>query len=82
MVRLNLVPQGKMVESEVLIKCAHGDHVKYSLADVCKEVGGKRIVAHVAVARRQPVSAILGPDVPDMLPLLKGNADVVLATTT
>ena len=29
MVRLDLVPQGKLVESEVLIKCAHGDHFKY-----------------------------------------------------
>ena len=27
MVRLDLVPKGKMVEGEVLNKCAHGDHV-------------------------------------------------------
>ena len=46
------------------------------------EIGGKRIVAGVAVVRRLPVSAILGRDVPDMLQLLKGNAEVVLATTT
>ena len=60
MVSLDLVPQGKLVDGEVLIKCAYGDHFKYLLADVCIEVGGKRIVAHVAVARRLPVSAILG----------------------
>ena len=39
-------------------------------------------VAHVAVARRLPVWAILGRDVPDVLQLLKWNAEVVLATTT
>ena len=79
MVRLDLVPQVKMVEGEVLIKYAHGDRVKYPLADVCIEVGGKRIVVGVAVARRLPVSAILGRDVPDKLQLLKG---VELAMTT
>ena len=51
----------------MLIKCAHGDCVKYPQADVCIETGSKRIVAGVAVARRLPVSAILGRDVPDML---------------
>ena len=71
-----------MVEDEVLIKCAHGDHFKYPLAHVCIEIGGKRIVVRVAVARRLPVSAILGRDVPGKLQLLKGNAEVVLATTT
>ena len=75
MVRLGLVPKGKMVEGEVQITCAHGDRVKCPLADVCREVGGKRIVARVAVARRLPVSAILGWDVPDMLQLLKGKAE-------
>ena len=67
MLRLDLVLQGKLVAGEVLIKCAHGDHFKYPLADVCIEVGGKRIVARAAVARRLPVSAILGQDVPDVL---------------
>ena len=72
MARLDLVPKGKVVEVEVLNKCAHGDRVKYPLADVCIETCGKRIIARVAVARRLPVSAILGQDVPDMLQLLKG----------
>ena len=72
MVSVDPVPKWKMVEGEVLIKCAHGDCVKHPLADVCIEIGGKRIVACVAVARRLPVSAILGRDVPDMLQLLKG----------
>ena len=49
---------------------------------MCIETCGKRIVAGVAVARRLPVSAILGQDVPDVLQLLKGNAEVALATTT
>ena len=35
MVRLVLVPEGKTIEGEVLINCAHGDRVKYTLADVC-----------------------------------------------
>ena len=39
MVRLELVPQWKLAEAEVLIKCAHGNHFKYPLADVCIEVG-------------------------------------------
>ena len=46
---------------------------KYPLTDVCIEIGGKRIVAHVAVARRLPVSAIFGWDAPDTLQLLKWN---------
>ena len=33
------MPQGKLAEAEVLIKCAHGNHFKYPLADVCIEVG-------------------------------------------
>ena len=82
MVSLDPVPKGKMVESELLITCAHGDCDKYPLADVCIETCSKRIVAGVAVVRRLPVSAILGQDVPDMLQLQKGNVDIVLATTT
>ena len=39
MVRLELVPQGKLAEAEVLIKCPHVNHFKYPLADVCIEVG-------------------------------------------
>ena len=72
MVSVDPVPKWKMVEGEVLIKCAHGDCVKHHLADVCIEIGGKRIVIDVAVARRLPVSAIFGRDVPDTLQLLKG----------
>ena len=72
MARLDLVPKEKVVEVEVLNKCTHGDCVKYPLADVCIETCGKRIVARVAVARRLPVTAILGWDVPDMLHLQKG----------
>ena len=37
MVRLDPVPKGKMVEGEVLNKCAHGEYFKYPLADVCIE---------------------------------------------
>ena len=49
---------------------------------MCMEIGSKTIAARVAVARRLPVSAISGRDVPEMLQLLEGKTDVVLATTT
>ena len=31
MVQLDLVPQGKMVEDEMLIRCAHGDRLSTPL---------------------------------------------------
>lgn len=46
------------------------------------KVGGKSIVSQVAVARGLPVSAILGRGLPEMLQLLRREADVVLATPT
>lgn len=67
-----------MVEGEALIRCAHGDHVMYHLADVCLTVGGKCPVAQVEVARKLPVSAILKRDVSEVLQLLKW--EIVLGT--
>lgn len=65
-----------------MIRDAHDDRGKYPLAYMCMEIGSKTIAARVAVARRLPVSAISGRDVPEMLQLLEGKTDVVLATTT
>ena len=54
MIQLDLMPQGKMMEGNVLVQCAHGNCVKCPLADVCMGIGHKTISARVVDYWCQP----------------------------
>ena len=71
LVRSELVQGGKvLVGQEVAIRCAHGESVRYPLADIDVEVGGRQFVVRAGVADQLPVQILLGRDVPMLLELL------------
>ena len=57
---------------EVIIHCAHGDEVSYSLAQVEIAVGGQVLAVEAGVSRTLPVSVLLGTNVPQLVNLLSG----------
>ena len=75
MVRQNLVPDNKMKAGEdIMVRCAHGDIVKYPLADVELDIDGVAVTVTAAVSERLPVSALLGTDIPGLVGFLHPDA--------
>ena len=75
MVRQNLVPDNKMRAGEdIMVRCAHGDIVKYLLADVELDIDGVAVTVTAAVSERLPVSALLGTDIPGLVGFLHPDA--------
>lgn len=65
--KINLVPQDKILEGEVVaICCGHGDTVLYLLALVHLEVNGHHINVEAALTDTLPMSVLLGTDVPQL----------------
>ena len=72
LVRRELVPEGRVLGGQVVaVRCAHGESVRYPLADISVEIGGKQRVIRAGVCDKLPVPILLGRDVPELLDLLK-----------
>ena len=71
LVHRDLVPQAKMRDGEVTIRCACGDIIKYPLAEVEIAVGGRKICVEAGASDTLPTSVLLGVDVPEMQSLLR-----------
>lgn len=69
-----MVPEDELLNQEVDIRCAHGDLVKYQLANVEMEVEGHKLRVLAGVAEKLPHSVLLGTDVPELGTLVSGNA--------
>ena len=77
LVRRELVPEGKVLVGQgVAIRCAHGENVRYPLADIVVEVGGRQFAVRAGVADQLPVQILLGRDVPILLELLTENPSI------
>ena len=71
LVRGDLVPRGKVLVGQgVAIRCAHGESVRYPLADIEVEDGSRQFVVRAGVADQLPIQILLGRDVPMLLELL------------
>ena len=63
-----LVLEGKVLAGKVVVvRCAHGKSVRYPLADVDVEVGGRQFTMQAGVSHNLPVQMLLGRDVPELL---------------
>ena len=71
LVKRDLVPDLKVGDGEIAIRCAHGDIATYPLASVEIAVGGKEFVVEAAVSETLPVSVLLGGDVPELVKMVK-----------
>ena len=71
LVHKRLVTDEDILDTEVTIKCAHGDTVAYPLAAVKITLGGKDITT-AAVSATLPTSALLGWDVPELMTYITG----------
>ena len=73
LVRRELVPEERLLDGEVTVRCAHGDTTTYPLAEVVVEVQGVRFEGKAGVSETLPVSVLLGTDFPGMMELLRGD---------
>ena len=71
LIRNNLVPAQILVESEIPIRCGHGDIVTYPIAEIEMEISGRHYMVEAGVVVRFPVFALLGRDNPDLEDLLQ-----------
>ena len=75
LVRRDLVPEDKVLEGEaVVVRCAHGESVRYPLADLEIAVEGKQFVIRAGVSDKLPVQLLLGRDAPELLSLLTNSS--------
>ena len=86
LVRSNLVPGSKQLDSTVAVRCVHGDILVYPLAQVDMEVEGRKMIVEAGVSETLPASVLLGTDVPDLAELLRSSGlqqgeDVMVVTT-
>ena len=76
-VRRDLVGEEQWLEGEsTIIQCAHGDAIAYPLAEVQLQIQGKSMLVKAAVSDILPQSALVGTDVPGMLEMLQGAAEL------
>ena len=64
LVHQRLVPRRRKTNGEVVIRCAHGDEVRYPLTVVEIAVGDQVFKVEAGVSHTLPVSVLLGTDVP------------------
>jgi len=67
LVQRELVPEERLLDGEVTVRCAHGDTTTYPLAEVVVEVQGVRFEGMAGVSKTLPVSVLLGTDFPGMM---------------
>ena len=67
LVHKELVIDDDILDSEVMIRCAHGDTASYPLAAVKVTISGKDIIITAGVSSTLPASALLGWDIPELL---------------
>ena len=73
----DLVGEEQWLEEEsTIIQCAHGDAIAYPLAEVQLQIQGKSVLVRAAVSDTLPQLALVGTDVPGMLEMLQGAADL------
>ena len=76
LVRRELVPEDKVLAGKVLagkvvaVRCAHGEIVRYPLAELEVTVDGRKIAITAGVADKLPVQLLLGRDVAELFSLL------------
>ena len=76
-VRRDLVGEEQRLEGKpTIIQCAHGDAIAYPLAEVQLQIQGKSMLVRAAVSDILPQSALVGTDVPGMLEMLQGAANL------
>ena len=84
LVRRELVPEGKVLAGRVVaVQCAHGECIRYPVADIDVEVGGRKLTVRAGVADKLPVPVLLGRDIPELLELLttREHRELVAVTT-
>ena len=75
LVRKELVPVGKVLEGRtVVVRCAHGESVRYPVADLELTIGGWKIKVKAGVSDRLPVQLLLGRDVPKLFNILASSS--------
>ena len=75
LVRSDLIPQARPWKGEIIVRCAHGDAVRYPTADVQISVGKCQMTVEAGVSDTLPASVLLGTDVPHLLELLVPKED-------
>ena len=70
LIRRDLVPDDRLLDSTIEIQCAHGDCVEYPLAEVDIAVDDEHFEILTGVAERLPAAMLLGEDVPGLWDLL------------
>ena len=71
LVRRELVPEDKVLAGKVVaVRCAHGEIVRYPLAELEVTVDGRKIAITAGVAEKLPVQLLLGRDVAELFSLL------------
>ena len=69
--RRELVPEDKVLAGKVVaVRCAHGEIVRYPLAELEVTVDGRKIAITAGVAEKLPVQLLLGRDVAELFSLL------------
>ena len=83
LIRRDLVPDDRLLDSTIEIQCAHGDCTEYPLAEVDVAVNDEHFEILAGVAERLPTAMLLGGDVPGLSDLLeKGQTETALVVTT
>ena len=71
LVRRELMPEDKVLAGKVVaVRCAHGEIVRYPLAELEVTVDGRKIAITAGVAEKLPVQLLLGRDVAELFSLL------------
>ena len=59
-VHSKLVPPGRETGGEIIVRCAHGDEMRYPTAEVDIEIGERKFLVVAGVSETLPVSVLLG----------------------
>ena len=77
LVRSDLITDEDVLQEEVAIRCAHGNVLKYPLANIQLMIGATKMKVKAGVANNLPVSVLLGTDVPETMNLLQQALQLV-----
>ena len=83
LIRRDLVPDDRLLDSTIEIQCSHGDCMEYPLAEIDVAVNDEHHEVLAGVAERLPTAMLLGGDTPGLPDLLeKGPTETALVVRT
>ena len=83
LIRRDLVPDDRLLDSTIEIQCSHGDCMEYPLAEIDVAVNDEHHEVLAGVAERLPTAMLLGGDTPGLPDLLEiGQTETALVVTT